>query len=59
MRQIVPVSMLYLEKFDIKPSRLVLSVPACCRKDAYSMTVMENNLENSLVSFIQVLIAPK
>ena len=34
----------YLEKIDIKPSRLVLSVLAWCEKKAYSETGMENNL---------------
>ena len=34
----------YLDKFDIKPSRLVLSVTAWCEKEAYSRTEMESNL---------------
>ena len=34
----------YLEKFDIKPSGVVLSVLAWCEKEAYSVTGMENNL---------------
>ena len=43
-RQIVPILKKYLEKFDIKPSRLVLSVLAWCENEAYSETGMENNL---------------
>ena len=38
----MPVLKWYLEKFDIKPSRLVLSVLAWCEKEAYSATGMEN-----------------
>ena len=39
-RQIVSVLKQYLEKIDIKPSRLVLSVLAWCDKEAYSETGM-------------------
>ena len=43
-RQLEPVLKQYLAKFDIKPSRLVLSVLALCEKREYSATGMENNL---------------
>ena len=43
-RKIVHVLKEYLDKFDIKPSRLVLSVTVWCEKEAYSATGMENNL---------------
>ena len=42
-RKIVPVSKLYLYKFDIKPTRQGLRVPALCEKEVYSMIGMENN----------------
>ena len=44
MSQIVPILKNYLEKLDIKPSRLVLSVLVWGEKEAYSATKMENNL---------------
>ena len=43
-RQIVPVLNHYWVKFDIKPSRLVLSVLVWCEKQTYSATGMENNM---------------
>ena len=33
-----------LEKFDIKPKRLVLSFLICNKKEEYSATGIENNL---------------
>ena len=43
-RQILSVLKLHLEKFDIKPSRLVLSVLTWCKKEVYSLTVIEKYL---------------
>ena len=40
----MPVLEEYLEKFNIEPSRLVLTVLVLCEKEAYSATGMENNL---------------
>ena len=49
-RQVVPVLEKYLEKFDIKNSRLVLSILAWCEKKAYSATGMDTNLRIFLKS---------
>ena len=40
-RQLVPLLKKYLGKFDIKPSRLVLSILALIEKEAYSATGIE------------------
>ena len=53
--KIVPVLKWYLEKFDIKSSRLVLSVPAWCENEAYLVTGMESNLRLVVVEIAGVV----